>query len=200
MRKVIADHRNEGFTATDAMYEHNATAIRGINKQIITKPGLKMYSDRELEEKGGPITSYNYNNRYSFEDFKAMPDINKQEYIKHLLAKYPGIGAVDLGKMFGVTSTTVISWLKNTSVKFPKKKPRRTEGKTLFYKEMVNSRNVVEMAPKPVQPEVQEPEQPAFFMQKADFICGVDDVGAVLMNFGFKGYVRVTAEPIEEEN
>ena len=58
------DHRNVGYTALEALYEHNAEHSKNIYPPIITKVGLKEYTDEEIAEKSGRVISYNYNNRY----------------------------------------------------------------------------------------------------------------------------------------
>ena len=192
-RKKIADHRNEGFKAREAMFEHNEEKTQLINKQIITKEGLKMYTEEEAMEKAGPVTEYNYNNRYSWEAFKAMPSVNKQEYIKHLQKKYWGITATDLGKMFGVTGQAVMSQLRDTSVEFPKRLPRTTEGKKRFEEEMLGG--TVEMfSPAPVHDDRIE-----YYVRKLSVVCDVNNASDVLKMTGLIGRVYLTAEVIEEK-
>ena len=186
----IADHRNEGFTARDAMYEHNNEKGTAIHRPAITKTGLNIYSDKELEKMGGPITSYNYNEPRPWAEFKAMPRDNKWQYLSRLLHKYDGIGAVDLALMFGVNSQTVLNAFRELGIKpSPKGRSKKAaEAKARFRAEMVGQ----------IEEPVKEPaiEEPAFLLTHASFECDAADVSSILNHLGMTGMVTITVEMI----
>ena len=202
------DHRNVGFTAVDALFEHNSEAAKNINRQIVTKEGLKMYSDKELEEKGGEVIEYNYNSRYSWEDFKAMPAINKREYIAHLRKKYEGVCLRDFAEMFCVSRNSVGSEFKKIKVGFPNGRVALTEGRKQFKKDMVTADfaeapvfdphtlpEKVDLVPEVVDvPAEIEVVVPTWSVQKVSLVCDAAFVSEALATIGFSGRVTITAE------
>lgn len=188
------DHRNEGFTARDAMYEHNTEKVKAVHRQIVTKTGLKMYTDKELESMGGPITEYNYNLPYTWHQFKAMPKINKREYLSHLRLKYKGISTIDLAKMFGVTNQSVLNACKEfgfipfSTINY--KSPEAKEAKKRFEAEMLTV--VVEE-----EPVIEHVEQaPSYILSSVQFTCDAGDVSNILHMLGMDGMVTISAEVI----
>ena len=197
------DHRNEGFTAIDALHEHNAEHSKNIYPPIITKVGLKEYTEEEIAEKSGPVIGYNYNNRYSWEEFRAMPERNKREYLKHLMQKYEGLKATDLAMMFGLKSITLVTdEAKKVGILFPKKGKYNTEGRKAFKRDMLTA-EVAEPErmpePEPVPIEEQQTEQvvveePMFSVHRVSLVCDAQRAGEVLTSLGITGRVTITAE------
>ena len=82
------DHRGEGYSAADALFDHNAKASITKRRSIVTKPGLKVYSDKEAAEHSGEMVVYNYNAAIPWDVFKQMSILNRKDYINHLISKY----------------------------------------------------------------------------------------------------------------
>lgn len=198
-KKKVADHRNEGFKAREAFYEHNEEKTKLINKQIATKVGLKMYTEEEQIAKGGPVTEYNYNNRYTWEEFKAMPEENKKQYIRFLKEKYDGIAASDIAAMMGVSDYAVSKVFNKIGIK-PNKKgalnKNQREAKRRFWNEMVEPYRNTE--PENTEPKPSSELEPNYVVQKVSFVTSADEVTNALKAIGFYGKVYITAEVIEE--
>ena len=200
------DHRNYGFDAVDALFEHNAEHSKNIYPPIITKVGLKDYSKKELEERAGKVVEYNYNNRYSWEEFKNMPERNRQEYLKHLTQKYKGITLADLAMMFNLKKPDPLSKIARTvGVTFPKGRARNTDGRKAFKRDMLNAEVAVpEVTPiveEPVTEPAVEPEveqtavsESSFTIKEMQFVCKAEHVSDVLDLFGFTGDVLIKVE------
>jgi hypothetical protein len=192
-KQKAPDQRNEGFKAKDAMYEHNVEKTQLINKQIITKVGLTDYTDKEIEQKAGPVYAYNFNARIPIEEFRSMSLQNKKEYIEHLKKKYDGLRIVDLAAMFGVSSGSLATLLHDLRIDFPKGGARyMSAGRERFYEEMVPSDEEGEV-------KVKEPDlsSVSFEMERASFVCKAENVCEVLSMLGFNGRtLRIIAEPV----
>ncbi len=198
MSSRIMDHRNESFSAKDAHYEDVAGKGKAINRQIISKVGLKEYSKEEIIEKCGPVVEYNYNNRYSWEEFEAMPKINRREYISHLVTKYQGLRIMDLGAMFGKTNEQIKPLLFETKIHFPKGGARyMTVGRKQFYKDMFPEvKEEPKQAPEGNYILEQKPEKEVEYeIEKLRFSCDVEDVNYILEKMGVKGTVLITVVP-----
>lgn len=168
-----------------------------------------MYTEKEQAEKAGDVTEYNYNLRYSWEAFKKMPTINRQEYIAHLRKKYPGVTAKDFGDMFGVSGQSVANHLQDTNQRFGKGWVM-TEGIRAFRADMVYAHNVVgfektpaarfELAPVPShEPEDETSPAIPYDVQKLSVVCDAENASEVLAAFGLEGRVYLTVEVIEEK-
>lgn len=197
------DHRNEGYTAVEALYEHNAEHSKNIYPPIITKVGLKEYTDEEIAEKSGRVVSYNYNNRYSWQEFKAMPEQNKREYLKHLMQKYPGVRATDFAMMFGLKAITVFTnEAKKVGIFFPKTGKYNTDNRKAFKRDMLDAEIAEpERIPEPEPVPIEEPEtekvvieEPMFSVHRVSLICDAKRAGEVLTSLGITGRVTITAE------
>ena len=188
------DARHEGFEAKDAMWEHNAEKSKAIHKSVTTKVGLKMYSDKELADKGGPVVEYNYNNPYTWKEFKAMPEINKREYLSHLRQKYNGISCNDLAQMFGVSMASVNAVAtKFGMVPFAKcsyKSNEAKEAKARFEAEMLDKGELV------VSETVTQPDVVDYILLSASFTCDAEYVASTVRSLGMTGMVRVSVEMI----
>ena len=201
----IMDHRNEGFTARNAHYEDVAGRGKTINRQIITKVGLKDYTKDEIAERCGEVVEYNYNERYSFEEFKAMPDRNKREYIAYLQQKYCGLRLVDLEKMFDISSNSVYKWIGPLKLKWPKGGERyMCVGRIKFYEDMVDVEDqtseeidISEVEANEI-PKFEEPEHVKAYLLVEQLIinCDVENVQEFISRAGFEGRVRVTVTAI----
>lgn len=184
------DHRNWGFDARDAMFEQMKDTAKTINRQIITKKELNDYTEEEIMAKAGEITTYNYNNVYTWKEFKAMPERNKREYISHLRQKYKGLRVADLGAMFGVSYGVVLSAVNDLHITFPRGGYRSSEGRTKFMAEMIERQPVVYEEPEPEQ----EQEDAVFLLHSVRVTCEAKDVSAVLASLGMNGLVEVSAQ------
>lgn len=195
MKKLLnysgPDHRNEGFTARDAHYEQVREHNQTNHKTSITKQGLRQYTQKELEKKGGPVYSYNFNEPMLWDDFKSMSVQNKKDYINFLREKYPGLRMVDLAEMMQIGHASVSIMMRDLGITFPRG-GQKTAGSIKFREEML---------PKP-EPEVVEEqvieEQPApvFTISRVEFTCDAKDIAKMMELLPIAGSVRVVVEEV----
>lgn len=182
------DHRGEGYTAADAMFEHNTNAAITKRKSITTKQGLPFYSAKELEKKGGEVYSYNFNARIPYEVFNGMSIQNKKDYIEHLIKKYEGLAISDLAKMFGVSPGTLSIKLHDLGIKFDKGGKRfKSDGRIRFEEEMITPY---------LEPEPEPEEEPVYtetfsIITDVTFECDAESIADMLKRLGMTGRVRV---------
>ena len=201
----IMDHRNESFNGKNAYFEDVASRSKAVNRSITTKVGLKDYTKDEIEERCGEVVEYNYNKRYSFEEFKAMPERNKREYIAHLQQKYVGLRLVDIEKLFDISTASVYKWVGSLKLKWPKGGERfMCAGRIKFYEEMIGVEEPVaeEVDISEVEaneiPKFEEPENVKAYLLVEQLIinCDVENVQEFISRAGFEGRVRVTVTAI----
>lgn len=178
------DHRNEGFDARDAMYEQVRDTAKTINRQIITKKGLNDYTEEEIMAKAGKITTYNYNNRYTWKEFKAMPTVNQREYICYLRQKYKGLRAADIARMFDVSRTTITNISHELNLSFPKGSQYDAVNRVRFMEEMLGEDSLV----------VQKQESAVFLLHSVRVTCEAKDVSDVLASLDMNGLVEVSVQ------
>lgn len=78
---------------------------RGSKSKKCTLPS-DMLTQKQWEERCGPVVSFNFNKPMNWGAFKKLPATIQAEYITNLQNKY-GATAVDLGNMFGVRALAV---------------------------------------------------------------------------------------------
>ncbi len=78
---------------------------RGSKSKKCTLPSDKL-TQKQWEERCGPVLTYNLNRPMKWSEFKKLPTRIQTEYIASLQDKY-GVTAVDLGDMFGVKALAV---------------------------------------------------------------------------------------------
>lgn len=203
----IMDHRNEGFDAKRAHYEDVSTKTKMINRQITTKVGLKDYTREECEAMAGEVIEYNYNKRYSWDEFKAMPVQNKEEYLRHLANKYQGLLPIDLCRMFGISRTGFDKAVKKLKVTFARTGSRyMSEGRKQFYADLITPWEDF-ILPEFKIPEVEnyisaeEPEPVRPTTYKLDYLeltCNGEDLGDILQKMGITGKVQVSIKSVTE--
>lgn len=195
MKKLLnysgPDHRNEGFTARDAHYEQVREHNQTNHKTSITKQGLRQYTQKELEKKGGPVYSYNFNEPMLWHEFKEMSVQNRKDYIQYLRDKYPGVRITDLANMMGIGNAALGIMLHDMGFTFPRG-GRETEGQRRFREEML---------PKPEPEAVEEPvttEQPApqFTINRVEFTCDAKDIAQMMELLPVAGSVKVIVEEV----
>ena len=195
MKKLLnysgPDHRNEGFTARDAHYEQVREHNQTNHKTSITKQGLRQYTQKELEKKGGPVYSYNFNEPMLWHEFKEMSVQNRKDYIQYLRDKYPGVRITDLSNMMGIGNAALGIMLHDLGFTFPRG-GRETEGQRRFREEML---------PKPEPEVVEEPaieEQPApsFTINRVEFTCDAKDIAKMMELLPVAGSVKVIVEEV----
>lgn len=179
------DSRGVGFTAIDALNEHNAQAAKAAHKPAISKPGLPFYTERELEKKAGEVTSFNMNSPITFEEFKKMKPDTRKVYITGLTNKYEGINTTDIAKMMGGPYGSVATLLRDSGIKFPRGGNHRTEGRLRFQEEMIPK--VIEENIEPAE----NTEASTCLLTSATFHCDVSEVAEVINRLGMAGRVYV---------
>lgn len=70
------------------------------------------YTAKQLRERNGEIMSVNLARPIGWKTFKKLSMDIQKEYILRLIRKY-GTNATDLGRVFGITSTTVSAYCKD---------------------------------------------------------------------------------------
>ena len=180
-----------------------------ITRQITTKVGLKDYTREECEAMAGEVIEYNYNKRYSWDEFKAMPVQNKEEYLRHLANKYQGLLPIDLCRMFGISRTGFDKVVKKLRVTFARTGSRyMSEGRKRFYAELVTSSEDL-LLPEFTIPAVEnyipdeEPEPVRSATYKLDYLeltCNGEDLGDILKKMGITGKVQVSIKSVTEDS
>lgn len=72
-------------------------------------------TQRQWKERNGKIMTYQLNRPMTWENFRKMPAHIQREYAESIISKY-STTATDLGKMFGVTPTTVTKALGDREI------------------------------------------------------------------------------------
>lgn len=88
---------------------------------------------KELKERNGKMATYNLNKPMTWEEFKAMPEDLKAEYLSKLRAKYNASGCA-LSEMLGVHGTTFNAFIRGTALEDPTKHRRMTEEQSTAWK------------------------------------------------------------------
>lgn len=174
------DHRNEGFTAKSALYEESRTRAAMIDRHIMTKPGLPVYTDKELEQKGGEVISFNPRKPITFEEFESYPRAKKFAYLQAMDREWPGVSARALSIMMGGPYKYIAGAMKEAGV-------QRGKGKSPEF-------NRAQFLREMCQPKAEPASSTDCTIESVEFTCDADAVGNILRQFGIKGAVAVTIE------
>ena len=88
--------------------------VRGGGKYV--KMPSDTLTEGEKKKMNGPVVSYNLTQPYTWGEFKKLPDHIQVEYFRSINRAYT-TNAAWLGEMFGVSSDTVIRWMKAHNIK-----------------------------------------------------------------------------------
>jgi hypothetical protein len=183
------DHRNEGFTAKSALYEESRTRAAMIDRHIMTKPGLPVYTNKELEQKGGEVISFNTRKPITFEEFESYPAAKKLAYLQAMDREWPGVSARALSLMMDGPYKYIAEVMKEAGV-------QRGKGKCPGFN---REQFLREMCRHDEEPAVKTEEPIDYDVEVVEFACDAGTVGSVIKQFGIKGPVAVQIRPLSHK-
>lgn len=120
----------------DELREKSALARSARVSAYKTKK-TKYYSRKELEAMNGPTYQVNLNTCMPYEEFKALPDTLKKEYLQHIVDTWH-VGANAIAKMWNITCGTSHPIMKRLGVKTSGQRASK-EATEKFFAEFVNT-------------------------------------------------------------
>ena len=190
------DHRNWGFDAKDALYEHNRDTSITKRVPITTKEGLHDYTNAEIAERSGDVVSYNANEPMKWATFKTLSDKSKKQYLEGLRKLYPGAVCKDFADMFGVSQASVYNTARALGVSFKQENRLPNKGDRLrFRRDMLGEITEEEQTKEPVEQNAREP----FLLLGATFVCDAKNIKDIIKSIGIEGRVKVTVETVGKE-
>lgn len=98
--------KDETFVFYEEVKDRSITARSAHKiKRPSARPKINRFTDKEWKKLNEPVHTYNLNEPMSYEDFKAMPQNARYQYITKLINEY-SIGPAAIAKFFGLKATS----------------------------------------------------------------------------------------------
>ena len=204
--KRIADHRNNGFTARDAMAEHNKEVSSNIHKSQTTPLPLNNYTQQEILDKGGEVKSIGAKPiRIPWDRFKNLDKDTQAKWLIDFGTRYGSLSSKRLAMIFGAKDSSIQMYMTNHHKNILKQYSPKTNKlfkDDLFEREMLKgmmplpkdfkpSTPIESGSSTPPAPVVEEKPKIVGALKKALLKCDFKDAPTAIEQLGMSGRVKI---------
>lgn len=170
------DAVKDDYKPREAMFEHNTEKAQAINRHVITKQGLKMYTDKELDKMQEPV--FSLRPPMPKAEFKKLDERQKVLYLKALAGEWDGLTIAEFSRAYEISRPKAVDIFRKAGIQVHRGAPRC--GFTLGPKD----EPIKTPVPKPV------------WISNVTLTADAGEISEWITRLGITGQIKITIEVI----